>query len=121
MSYTEFHTGRLYLINLTGTLEETCKTIAKRHNIELGEDWREDFRENFDEYKYKRKMVTEEYFIYKEKLYRVMEHEELDNEGHFMNLHKNEDGSISFIGQFYNGGTCFSEMLEESLDEYIKD
>jgi hypothetical protein len=34
-----------------------------------------------------------------------------------MNLTKNEDGTISFIGQFYNGGTCLDEMLEEALDE----
>jgi hypothetical protein len=36
-----------------------------------------------------------------------------------MHLTKHDDGSISFIGQFYNGGTYFGEMLEDSLDELI--
>jgi len=117
MSQTEFHTGRLYPVRLTGTLEETCRAIATRHNIELGEDWQEDFRENFNEYEYKRERVTEEYFIHGEKLYRVIEHEESDDEEYFMKLSRNENGSLSFIGQFYNGGTCFSEMLEEALDD----
>ena len=117
MSQTEFHTGRLYPVRLTGTLEETCRAIATRHNIELGEDWQEDFRENFNEYEYKRERVPEEYFIHGEKLYRVIDHEESNDEDYFMKLSRSEDGSISFIGQFYNGGTCFSEMLEEALDE----
>jgi hypothetical protein len=116
MSYTEFHTGRLYPVRLTGTLEETCKAIAKRHNIELDEDWEEDFSDKFGEYAYKHKRVTEEYFIHGNRLYRVIDHEESDSEEYFMKLSRSEDGSISFIGQFYNGGTYFSEMLEEALD-----
>lgn len=48
---------------------------------------------------------------------KVVYDEETDTEDAFMNLSRNHDGSISFIGSFYNGGTCFSEMLEESLDE----
>jgi hypothetical protein len=117
MSYTEFHTGKLYPVKIENNLEETCRSIASRHNIELGEDWQEDFRENFNEYEYKRKRVTEEYFIHGEKLYRVIDHEESEDNEYFMKLSRNENGSLSFIGQFYNGGTCFSEMLEEALDD----
>ncbi|MFY7886670.1 MAG: hypothetical protein ACOVOV_17700 [Dolichospermum sp.] len=117
MSRTEFHTGRLYPVKIETSLEETCKSIANRHGIELGEDWQEDFRENFNEYEYKRKRVTEEYFIHGEKLYRVIDHVESEDADYFMKLSRNSDGSISFMGQFYNGGTCFSEMLEESLEE----
>jgi hypothetical protein len=117
MSQTEFHTGKLYPVKIKNNLEETCRAIAMRHNIELGEDWREDFRENFNEYEYKRKKVTEEYFIHGEKLYRVIDHEESDDNEYFMKLSRDDNGSISFIGQFYNGGTCFSEMLEEALDD----
>lgn len=116
MSQTEFHTGRLYPVKLEGNLEETCRAIAKRHGYELGENWQEEFRENFDEYEYKRKRVNEEYFIHGNRLYRVIDHEESDSEEYFMKLTRNENGSFSFIGQFYNGGTCFSEMLEEALD-----
>jgi hypothetical protein len=115
MSQTEFHTGKLYPVKIENNLEETCRSIASRHNIELGEDWQEDFIDVFNAYEYKRKKVTEEYFIHVEKLYRVIDHEEREDEEYFMKLDRNPDGSISFIGQFYNGGTCFSEMLEDAL------
>lgn len=118
MSQTEFHTGKLYPVKIEKSLEETCRAIAARHNIELGEDWQEDFRDAFDEYKGKIGSVQdEEYFIHGENLYRVIDHEESSDEEYFMKLNRNSDGSLSFIGQFHNGGTCFSEMLEEALDE----
>lgn len=118
MSQTEFHTGKLYPVNFGKDLEGFCKRIAEQHNIELGEDWQEDFRDAFDEYKNKIGSVQdEEYFIHGENLYRVINHEESSDEEYFMKLNRNSDGSLSFIGQFYNGGTCFSEMLEEALDE----
>lgn len=117
MSRTEFHTGKLYPVKIETSLEETCKSIAARHGVELGEDWLEDFRENFNEYEYKRKRVSEEYFIHGEKLYRVIDHVESEDSEYFMNVTRNSDGSLQFMGQFYNGGTCFSEMLEEALDE----
>jgi hypothetical protein len=117
MSRTEFHTGRLYPVKIETSLEETCRSIANRHGIELGEDWQEDFRDKFDEYSNKRGHASEEYFIHGEKLYRVIDHVESEDADYFMKLSRNSDGSISFMGQFYNGGTCFSEMLEESLEE----
>jgi hypothetical protein len=117
MSYTEFHTGKLYPVKIENNLEDTCRKIAKRFDIDLGEDWKEEFRDNFNEYANKRKRATEEYFIHGEKLYRVIDHEESEDNEYFMKLSRNENGSLSFIGQFYNGGTCFSEMLEEALDD----
>lgn len=117
MSRTEFHTGKLYPVKIENSLEETCRSIAKRHDVELSEDWQEDFRDAFDEYATKIISQPEEYFIHGENLYRVIDHIESDDDESFMKLRHNGDGSISFIGQFYNGGTCFSEILEESLND----
>jgi hypothetical protein len=117
MSRTEFHTGKLYPVKIETSLEETCRSIAKRFDIELSEDWKEDFKDAFDEYATKVTSQPEEYFIHGEKLYRVIDHIESEDEEYFMRLSRNSDGSLSFIGQFYNGGTCFSEMLEEALDD----
>lgn len=117
MSKTEFHTGKLYPVKIENSLEETCRIIAKRHDVELSEDWQEDFRDAFDEYATKIISQPEEYFIHGENLYRVIDHNESCDEEYFMKLRHNGDGSLSFIGQFYNGGTCFSEMLEEALDD----
>jgi hypothetical protein len=116
MSRTEFHTGKLYPVNFGKDLEGYCRRIAESNNIELEEDWQEDFRDKFDEYANKRGHAKEEYFIQGENLYRVIDHVESEDEDYFMKLSRNADGGISFIGQFYNGGTCFSEMLEEALD-----
>lgn len=117
MSRTEFHTGRLYPVKIETSLEETCKSIAARFDVELSEDWQEDFMDAFDEYTTKIISRPEEYFIHGEKLYRVIDHIDSEDDECFMKLNRNSDGSISFMGQFYNGGTCFSEMLEEALDE----
>jgi hypothetical protein len=116
MSKTEFHTGRLYPVKIESSLEETCKSITKRHNIELREDWREDFIEKFNKYN-KSEHLNEEYFINNELLYRVIDHVESIDEDYSMRLSRNPDGSILFIGQFYNSGTCFSEMLDEALND----
>jgi hypothetical protein len=117
MSYTEFHSGKLFPVKIEKNLEETCRIIAKRFDIELGENWESDFIDKFDEYKNKKGHATEEYFIHKDKLYRVIDHVETDAEDCFMKLSRNHDGSLSFVGSFYNGGTCFSEMMEEALDD----
>jgi hypothetical protein len=117
MSQTEFHTGRLYPMNFGKDLEGWCRRVATANKIELGEDWQEDFRDAFDEYANKIGNAKEEYFIQGENLYRVIDHVQNEDEEYFMKLSRNADGSISFISQFYNGGTCFSEMLEEALDD----
>lgn len=117
MSREEFHTGKLFKVRIETDLEATCRAIATRHNIELGQNWKEEFRDAFNEYEHNRGKVNEEYFIHGEKLYRVIDHEESEDEDYFMKLKRNHDGSLSFIGKFYNGGTCFAEMLEEALDE----
>jgi hypothetical protein len=49
-----------------------------------------------------------------------MEHKELDGEDDINNLTENEDGTISFVTRFYNGGTCLTEMLEDGLKELNK-
>ena len=123
MSRTEFHTGRLIPVHIDTTLEEKCIDIAFEHNVTLAtqvDDWQEEFMDEFGEWGAKRHNRPE-YFIHKGSLYLIRDHVELEDNDYFMHLTKHDDGSISFIGQFYNGGTCFSEMLNESLDEYIKE
>tara|TARA_R110000822_G_scaffold11613_4_gene42250 strand:- start:158 stop:739 length:582 start_codon:yes stop_codon:yes gene_type:complete len=117
MSQTEFHTGKLYPINFGKDLEGYCKRIADKNNIKLGEDWKGDFIDTFNDYSNKKGEVSEEYFIHQENLYRVVDHIESNDDEYFMKLNRTSNGAITFISQFYNGGTCFSEMLEEALEE----
>jgi hypothetical protein len=48
-----------------------------------------------------------------EDYYSVIENQEVE-EGYCI-VNKNDDGSLSYITSFYNGGTCLEEMLEDSI------
>ena len=122
MSRTEFHTGKLIPVTIETTLVETCVDIAYEHSVTLStidDNWKEDFMDEFGEWSAKRHNRPE-YFIYKNSLYRVADHKEYEEFDTFMDLSYDEKGNIYFIGQFYNGGTYFGEMLEESLDRLTK-
>ena len=80
------------------------------------DSWIEVFRDHFDGYNKNR----DEYVIVGESVFKMIEHKETDDEDYFMNLTENSDGTISFHGQFYNGGTCFSEMIEEAVEKLNK-
>lgn len=123
MSYTEFHTGKLYPVNHGRNLEMHCRIIAKSHDIELGDDWLQDFREAFDRFSKRDYPSRDEYFVQGENLYLVVDHQEINDSQYDMKLHQNDDGSINFAGQFYNGGTCFEEMLDDALVNFnsVKD
>lgn len=125
MSYTELHTGKLKPIIKDLSIEDFIIWLESKEGFEV-----EDFEEMpEDEYEYfevrdKSKKYKESLyikFIYnKGTLYEMTEHSG-EQEVDFLHLTtKNEDDTISFTYLFYNGGTCFSEMLEEGLDKINK-
>lgn len=52
-------------------------------------------------------------------MYLLIEHEE-DEYADIIKTWKNEDGTISFVAEFYNGGTCLVEVLDDSLKKLNK-
>lgn len=118
MSHTEFHTGKLYPVNHGKDLEMHCRSIATKHNVELGDDWVQDFIEEFNRYSKRNYPSRDEYFVHNENLYLVVDHQKINDNEYVMELFPNDDDSINFAGQFYNGGTCFEEMLEQALDNF---
>lgn len=116
MKKVEFHTGKLYPVKLEGTLEETCKYIAKRFGYELSENWIFEFVEKFNHSNFSKGYVTEEYFVYKDSLYRVIDHEERDDRDYYMDISRNSNGSLSFKGRLINEENCFYSALENALD-----
>lgn len=108
MSNTEFHFAKLVPIKFhEPTLEDFCKKIS--NNCELAS-----FNENYIEHV--KDSMSENYFIHGDNIYAITEHEESDDSD-FQKLITNNDGSFTFIGSFYNGGTCFEEVLEEEFDK----
>jgi hypothetical protein len=108
MSRTEHHLGKLIPVELTGTVEETCKSILKEMDIPES-IWFDNFREQLEDECYKKYLVTDD-AIYK------IESEEIDPYEDIAKATKNEDGSISFEVKYYNGGCGFSEAIEAAIE-----
>lgn len=125
MSYTELHTGKLKPINTNISLEEFKDWVEKKEGFEVDdfEELLEDqatFFEVRDKSKRYKESMYIKYIYNKGTLYEMVEHSgELDND--FLHLTtKNEDDTINFTYLFYNGGTCFSEMMQEGLEKIRK-
>ena len=103
MSYTEKHIGTVRPIDLKGnTVEEWCKEYCQEKLSEINckcyDSWIECFRHNFvlnDDTKY---IVTDK------RVFELVYDEEMDDD--LVCFANNNDGTISYGCEFYNGGTC---------------
>ncbi len=114
MSQTETHLGKLRKIVFEEgqTLEEWCEDKCKELEINEKESyntWYEELKDNY----------YEKYFLVKGEIWEAFEHQKLQ-EADIDILTENEDGTLTFIQQFYNGGTCLSECLEEAIEKLSK-
>lgn len=108
MSRTELHKGTLRKVERNGlTLEELCEKICKELNID-----------HYEEYTWYRNLREEcsDYVAYNGELYHI-EDEEFE-EGTYSSITKNEDGTYSYVEEFWNGGTDLVERLEKSLESF---
>ncbi len=112
MSQTELHIGKLRKIELkqNQSLEDFCKnkfeTLRLIKELPITKDsWVEYFKDEF----------YEKYFVINNVIWEIFDHEEKDDSDDIYELKPNEDGTLSFIMKFYNGGTCLSECIEEEL------
>ena len=114
MSTTEVHSGKLKKIELgEKSLEDFSKEVCESKGImqipAYNSNWLSTMIDS----------IEGKYFCHNGTLYEFVDHVESDDEEYFMKLNKNPDGTIGFFGQFYNGGTCLEEMLEEAFDEFM--
>ena len=111
MSQTELHIGKLRKVELeqNQSLEDFYKEKLKNIGItelrSYDNDWEDTFKDEFQE----------KYFIVNDVIWEAFEHKEKDDSDDIYELKPNEDGTLSFIMKFYNGGTCLSECIEEEL------
>jgi len=125
MSYTELHTGKLRPLVIEMSIEEFINWVETKEGFEI-EDLEYLLEEEYQFFQvrdknkeYKESMYIK-YVYNKGTLYEVIEHSG-EREADFLDITtKNEDGTVSFTYLFYNGGTCFSELLEEGLDKIEK-
>ena len=106
MSEIEKHIGKFRVI--TDNTEDTRKYIAE-HGM------KDDFNEELyfiGEYKKYITVGREDSVL----LLEFIEHQELDEYEDIEYYKKNDDGTIDFAVEYYNGGTCLEECLEEFLN-----
>jgi len=117
MSDYESHTGRLILQKRLEN--ENDKEYFQRV---LGSKFKEEYwaeEESMQEF-LGMCNIFEEYFYANDKLYLNTEHKELDPYDDIQELDGDDENGYTYYMRFYNGGTCLSEMIEESLEQKNK-
>lgn len=75
---------------------------------------------DIDEFIYNNSLENK-YIVLNNSLYEWLEHKcKYDEEDNFCDLKENQDKTISIHVQFYNGGTCLNEVLNDELDKLVE-
>lgn len=119
MSFTEKHIGKLVKVDRKGlTVEEWCKEYCQSHFVEIDnkmyKNWIECFRDNFYD------ICTDSIRLINGEIYELVKHAEFDECEDLDFFYTLEDGSILFVTEFYNGGTCLAEVLENGVTRISK-
>ena len=116
MSQTETHFGKLRKVILEEgqTIEDWCRKKCEAEGIieisSYHETWAEEFKYSLDG----------KIFIVDNEIWETFEHIENDGFDDIDVMIPNEDGTITFVQQFYNGGTCLSEVIEDGIKRLNK-
>ena len=112
MSSYETHRGILKKVD-TDNIRQYLFSLTNDNKI-LNEDY------NVSDFIYENNLENK-YIIIKNDLYEWLEHEcKYDEEDDFCDLKENEDKTISVHAQFYNGGECLDEVLNDNWDKLVK-
>ena len=110
MSHTETHIGKLRKVDLKGlTIEQWAKAKCREKaitDLEHYDTWKEALLDSGKFYTY---------FFVNDDVYEKFEHIEIEEGDDIDVLTPNNDGTYSFVMQFYNGGTYLGEMIEDAL------
>lgn len=115
MSYTELHVGKIQLLFKTNdySREKDCEILCKKNNILYMDDydtWEETLRSE----------LYNKYIIVNDYIFEVFDHHEEEASDYVSHMTRTKNEEYSFVFMFYNGGTCFSEMLEDELEKQLK-
>lgn len=107
MSNTETHIGKLRRVELNGLeletwAEQKCKELKLKNKGYSS--WAECL---FDE-------TYEKYFKINGEVWEAFDHRQFE-EDDIDEFELQPDGTIVFMTQFYNGGTCLAEVVEEGI------
>lgn len=114
MSEVETHFGKLRKVETSLTVENWCNNQCILAGIKeispYNSTWQEELLTEFGR----------KFFIVNGEIWESVEHIEVDSGGDIDVMIPNEDGTITFVMQFYNGGTCLGECIEYGLKKLKK-
>ena len=110
MSHTEYHFGTIKLLKSDLTLEEQMLELLAKH----GHTTQPSYCSTVAEWFHEELGHTFIYVVYNNKIYKVFD-KELDPEADLERAEYINEEEISYQLKYYNGGTCFSECLEDAL------
>ena len=122
MSEVELHTGILKEVNTRGlTVEEWIKRWVDNYLYNNDEDYYSRHR-NDPDFDYKNAFYDltwhNPYIIVGDKVFKIYDK---NHESDFLcHINKTSDGNYAYVAQFYNGGTCLTEVLENELESIEK-
>lgn len=110
------HIGKIKKVDFGNyTIEEWCEKKCKSIGLDLGEYYKS----------YKDVLLYEPYppimIEVDDTLWEIIEYKEEEGTEYISILTPKNDGTYSYIMQFYSGGTCLSEMLEDSIKDIKED
>ena len=108
MSNYEHHVGKIKLVDENFTKEKLEKILSED---DIDEENTLEELEGRETYSIYNNNYDVKYVVHKDKLFQITEHKDFGDDLYVQNLLDNGE----FTMLFYNGGTCFSEMLEESI------
>lgn len=117
MSEVELHTGILREVDTRGlTVSDWIKRWVNNHLDNNYEGYYSRHR-NDPDFDYKGAFYTftwhNPYIITRDKIFKVYDH--LQESDFICNISKLPNGDYTYTAQFYNGGTCLTEVLENEL------
>lgn len=128
MSYTELQTGKVKKIGVMSKdeVEEYCQNLCKEISPEKYEDviangfksYEDSWLEVVNDELWKTKEYHNDYIMHiNDIVYRAYDVKNYEDGNFFFHKEKIGDDEYSFITQYYNGGTCLQEILEEEFDK----
>lgn len=126
MSKTETHIGKFKIIcsNDEDTKKYIKENLSEWWNIIEYKDGSWDINETHGFYeKYWKKNIPFDYDVIqvndKHWLIKYEKHKEFDESEPIEEISLNSDGTYDFLTQFYNGGTCLSEMVGYMIEKIM--
>lgn len=127
MSFTELQTGKVKKIGemTQEGVEEFCKDKCQAYFSEKYQDVTQNGFKCYESSWFEVlndeiwRTNSKDFYVYKNGiLYLVYDVKNHEDEGFFFHMEKSDsDDEYSFITQYYNGGTCLSEIIGEELEK----